>query len=365
MNKVLIVGAAVAAAALGFWASNSRASAATGVSLAEPTSIPIKRTITNIKRRDLSVSFQYGLRESEHNPAPVTGMPEDVTLTFDHVTTMPSYSVTGETEIDVSGITFSKVGEYEFYLTEKTTSDEVNFSPAPQGYVVFFHVTNVVDGSGRPTGELKVELVDQLMNDDYEKVPLLAEFSAGTNYQAIRISNEVSGGFADTEKYFMYRIRFEEMPEDIELTVSGQDEEVFFDNSRANPLNYDGDGDNRTYVVVLKHGQEATIGLTHSAVNGEEVNEIPVGLKYTIQKEGIDNDYETTIDGKVATSTAKEVTDGSYPENDDYFGLLTQIVNNKEESVNTGAFIEYWPVAAVLALGIGGFFVVRKVSKRL
>ena len=62
------------------------------------------------------------------------------------------------------------------------------------------------------------------------------------------------------------------------------------------------------------------------------------------------------MDGEVAASVEKTVAARDN---------LTNVTNNKEASVNTGAFVNVWPFVAVAVLSLSGVVVMRKVAKSI
>ena len=324
------------------------------------TSIPITRRITNIGGK-INAGFRFEFKEKEGNPAPVKGLQTSTSITaIDGGTRDGVWS--SNNSLMLGSMSFSKVGDYAFELSEVYSSDEDNFPIDTNKYEVFFRVTNKLDANNNPTGALNVELLDYLYSEKADgKVSLNdAVFESVGNYTHVSLENKVTGNAADTDKYFKYRIDFDGISEGASLAVSGQDEQIEYGGeSVATATEYTVGEDG--LIVYLKHGQSVTIG--ERTNRGATFNELPQGTSYTITKLDDDDGYDTSLDGQSGVTVSKTVTK---PGAADFAEHNTTVAgNNKEAVVNTGAFITVWPFAAIAFACLGGVFVARRVTKSI
>ena len=216
-------------------------------------------------------------------------------------------------------------------------------------YEIYFRVTNKLDENNNPTGELNIELMDYLWSKKADgKVGLGdAIFESSGNYTHIGLENKVTGDAADTDKYFKYEIGFDGV---IPGSVNGE--------NIATVSEYTVSDD--TLIIYLKHGQIVTIG--ERLTRGVTVNELPQGASYSITK--LDDDgYTTSIDNQTVSTVTKTVAKN---DSEDFESHNTTLVeNNKESTVNTGAFVNVWPFAAIAVACLGGAFVARRVTKNI
>lgn len=361
MNKILIGLPALAIAAFMVAPKVSAADMVMYSSMpGARTSIPIIRRITNIGGK-INVSFRFEFKEKEGNPAPVRGLQTSTSITaVDGGTRDGVWS--SNNSLMLGSMSFSKVGDYAFELSEVYSSDEDNFPIDTNKYEVYFRVTNKLDENNNPTGALNVELMDYLYSQKADgKVGLNgAIFESVGNYTHIELENKVTGNAADTDKYFKYQVNFEGIDEGATLAVVGQDERVEYGGENvvtSSEYTVGADG----LIVYLKHGQSVTIG--ERTNRGTTYNELPQGTSYTITKLDDDDGYTTSIDGEAGLAVTKSVVK---PGAADFAAHNTTVAgNNKEAAVNTGAFISVWPYAAVAAVCLGGAIAVRRVTKNI
>ena len=360
MNKLLIGLPALAMAA---FAIAPRVSAASGVMYSSMpgsrTSIPIIRRITNIGGK-INVGFRFDFREKEGNPAPVRGLQTSTEIIAIDGGARDGVW-TSNNSLMIGSMTFSKVGDYAFELTEVYSSDEDNFPIDTNKYEVYFRVTNKLDDNNNPTGELNVVLMDYLYSEKAGgKVGLnQAIFESVGNYTHVSLENKVTGNAADTDKYFKYRVDFEGLPEGATLAVNGQDAQADY-NGETVPTVSEYIVGEEGLIVYLKHGQTVTIG--ERANRGVTFNELPQGTSYTITKLDDDDGYTTSIDGESSLTTTKTV---AKPDAVDFTEHNTTVAgNNKEAAVNTGVVLNALPFATVVLAGVGGLFAYRRMSRQ-
>jgi hypothetical protein len=260
-------------------------------------------------------------------------------------------------------MSFSKVGDYTFTLYESAVSDTNGYALDTENkYDIYFQVTNVLDDNGQPTGELRVELVNQMYSyKDDAKVPLSANFSAPAIRSYVTLTSQVKGAAADADKYFKYKVHLEGVNDGTNLAIVGQDATVDYAGEQipttATATPTDGVVE---LVVYLKHGQTVTVGELSS--DRLSFGQLPIGVSYSIQKVETDDGYVTTVDDAEGTEVAKNVAligSENFVANN-----TTTIVNSKDATVNTGVFAVAWPFLIVAACGLGGFVVVRRLTRK-
>jgi hypothetical protein len=353
-----IFGAVFAALALAAIAAVPKSSAVTGASLpntAPVKSIPLIHTLKNVSGH-IDVRYRFSFTPSPDNPAEVDGANVRNSAVFVADVNPATRQAVADCSLALQNIVFSKVGNYTFTIAESESSDEINFPHDSENkYDIYFQVTNKLDANNEPTGELAVSLLNQMYSyKEDAKVSFSARFETSANYTYVSLQNKVSGAGADSDKYFKYKVSFENLPENTALTVAGQDAEVEY-NGETIQTSSTQTGD---VYVYLKHGQAVTIGKYES---GDVVaNEIPQNTSYTIEKLDED-DYETKLDGETEDTISKiAAAIGA-----DTFAAsnVTIASNDKGSTVNTGVFAMSWPFLLAAGLGLSGFFVFRRLSR--
>lgn len=325
----------------------------------ENASVQILRRVTNVGGR-VCTSFDYDIEPSVDNPAEVRNAPQSATVEMDVI---PDKNMVawGNTFLDFSNAEFTKVGDYSFTVREKAVADAVNFNKSNDAFDIYFQVTNELDGSGKPTGVLNVEMMDFLYSHKLdEKVSSrIADFEASANYSYIEITNEVKGAAADADKYFAYLVKFNDIGADSNVTITGQDETIELDGVTFSPRTRWYGGASFDLIVYLKHGQTATIGKYSNGV--VEANELRQGLEYTIERLYDDDGYSTEIDGTAGGSTQKVAAAENSDDFDDM--NITRVINERNATVKTGVFAMTWPFLLIMAFGVGGFILFRRIAR--
>lgn len=354
MKKIFKVGAVAALAAAIFLTPHAMTSAASGVRFTGRTSIPVKHTVTNLSGK-VNLQYKFTFTPKEGNPGEVTGINSPVTAAAIDYDATKSKTALVDCAFNLTGLTFPKVGDYVFEIAEVYSGDPVNFPIDSNRYEAYFHVYNVVDGEGNPTGELRVEMDDWLYSvKDEAKVGLSANFSSESGYSYISLANAVTGAASDTDKYFKYQVSFDGLADGTKLDVVGQDAEIATGERATIPTVREYTVGDEPLVVYLKHGQEVTIGQYDDGT--KSARELPQGVSYEIEKVDADDGYTTKMDGEAVASVEKTVAARDN---------LTSVTNNKEASVNTGAFVNVWPFVAVAVLSLSGVIIMRKVAKSI
>lgn len=339
-----------------------KVSAETGVarlSGSGTTSIPVYRKVTNVFGES-PVTVSYELVEKEGNPAPIDG--KNIITKVKMNTPDENNELNGNCHIQLQNLRFSKVGNYALTIREKAVSDPVNFMRDTENmYDILFQVTNVLDSNGVPTGELKVELMDQLYSyKEDAKVPLSATFEASAIRTHIAIANAVKGAGADTGKYFKYKVTMQDVGKDAEIVIAGQDSSVNYNGETIETSSsYKSTGEEDSYYIYLKHGQTATIGLKMDG--DKEIEQLPAVTSYRVEKIDTDDGYETTVDGLAEFALSKTTTTADNENHEQTNN--TVFTNSKDATVNTGAFVEAWPYLIVAAIGLSGFIIFRRLTR--
>ena len=360
MKKILLGIFATLALAASAAASDSYALAGAALPSNAPIkSIPLSHNLKGVSGY-VKVRYDYEFTPSEDNPADVGGMNINNASGYSGIIQSKVGQLTTNCSLALQNLYFYKVGNYTFTISESKSSDELNFPhDAENKYDIYFQVTNKLDDNNEPTGELNVELLDQMYSyKDEAKVPLKAAFESVANYTYVTLQNKVSGAGADSEKYFKYKITFENLADNAELTISGQDPTVEYNGETITTVASQYNSDGPVYVY-LKHGQTATIGRYES--DDVLAHELPQGVTYTIEKMDEDDGYLVMLDNSETSAVTKTVAEIS---SDEFMTRNATIAgNNRDATVNTGAFAEPWPYMAIIVFGLSGFVIFRRFSR--
>ena len=354
MKKIIKIGAVAALAAAVFLAPHAMTSAASGVRFTGRASIPVKHTVTNLSGK-VNLQYKFTFTPKEGNPGEVTGINSPVTAAAIDYDATKSKTALVDCAFNLTGLTFPKVGDYVFEIAEVYSGDPVNFPIDSNRYEAYFHVYNVVDENNNPTGELRVTMDDWLYSvKDEAKVGMSANFSSEAGYSYVSLTNTVTGVASDTDKYFKYEVSFDGLATGTKLDVVGQDAEVATGNRASIPTVSEYTVSDEPLTVYLKHGQEVSIGRYDDS--SKTASELPQGVTYTITKVDTEDGYTTKMDGEAVATVEKTVAASDN---------LTSAVNNREASVNTGAYVSVWPFVAVAVLSLSGLIIARKVTKSI
>lgn len=332
---------------------NVEAASTTIGDTSEATSLPISRVVSSVKDK-VNNTFTYAISQDEGNPEIVTGLPSSATIQFNNVT--PDFNLAEvDYNLDLSNVTFTKVGDYRFTIQEIESSDDKTYPIDEVPYHFYVYVRNEVDSNSVPTGNLVATLVTTGVRDDFSDKENIIFNNYAFSY--FTLTKTVKGDLADVNEYFKYHIIVdastvfcEGCAIAVHGTISGQDSTVTYKGQTIqtsnvlapNMINPD------TYVY-LKSGQTATIGITQS-----EAYEIPCGVSFTIVEEDAD-DYKTYINQ--SNNDSKEIS----------FKLSNVSENNsityenvKESSSLTGVLVNSIPFVVLFGVTIVGIILVRK-----
>lgn len=309
----------------------------------------------------VTATFGYTVTAAASNPATVDVSGVAPTVVFNNVT--PSNGTATQTgTLDLSSVTFSEVGDYEFTVTETSVTPTGAYPLDSDVYHIFVSVRYDVDDDNVPDNNtLVATLVQQAYKNDntaddgkenivYESAP---------SRTAIELSKSVTGNLASTSEYFKVKVEIDGGTAGDQYAISGQ--------------TYTGTGVQSVYTVGqdnyvwLKHGETITIGKV--TVGGEDIYQVPIGVEYTLTEQDA-TDYDTYIDGGSTAAKAtsgKETAELDYDDQTDTYSIpddnKTAFVNNKESDVITGIFINIFPFIVLVALAAAGVYAIRKSAK--
>ena len=286
--------------------NTKEAKAAGTITWVGPSSITIRETIRNIAN-PIVASREYALVEYSSDNDVATA-----TLNYTASDTPTNYQITKSTTMNLSNLTFTKPGDYEYYIFQdsleagegKRLDDYFAFPSDSAFYEVTISVRNVVDANNTPTGNFTAQIVLESCVLDttsgkldgtyiYERVctktspvsgVLYADHYLETNsdrFGHIELSKTVKGIGADTTKYFPFTINIDNDDDQETIIdssgwvypISGIDATVTYNgNTITNPTTIT---DGTPTTIYLKHGQTAIIGQVTSGGNTFDV--IPGG----------------------------------------------------------------------------------------
>lgn len=310
--------------------------------------LTVTKKVENVKDA-VTNTFTYTITADTNNPATVTNLPSTMTIAFTNEAPDSNNVATKTGILDLSGVTFSKLGDYKFYIAE-TASSNASVYPVDNehNYIIYVSVRNELAADGKtPTGNLVATLVSQVKPDENSaKTDILFETSPLTS---LKVSKNVTGNLAEKDEYFKFKV-------DIKSTttgsykISGQDATVTYKGSSINTSD--------TYVkgqdnyIYLKHGQEVTIGLDGTTP------QIDAGIEYQIIEQDA-TDYATYINGSTTNTKTSTLTALS----NDSTKNVTSFVNHKETATLTGLFINILPFIVLIVLASVGVYAIRKTAK--
>ena len=361
--------------------------------------ITITRNVT-VVHNPVTNTFSYAIEEDEENPVSVTGLPGSVNIVFNNTApVIPTGKWTGTAvqtgTLDLTGINFTKVGDYAFNISETASTDPVSY-PIADGriYTVMVAVRNQLDGNNQPTGTLEATVA--YVASGITKVPNI-EFEATYIGQMMSITKEVQGNMANPDEYFKVLVDID-CPNNNTHRIYYHDVLTNSDNVDTT-ISYNGNNINRlpsydtitgyystytcgqTNYVYLKHGEEVMIvdflneteySFTEQDATSYEtyINKTSTNSKSsgTLIIEAPDpggDSPKSNILGKEykPKNMANEAPTVDYDEENG--GNIILNVYNSE--VPTGAIIKYLPYAILLLVVAGAltFFIIanKKIKK--
>ena len=183
------------------------------------TSVVVTREVTGVKN-PVTATFGYSLAESKNNPAVIGGLATGFDISFNSVMPNAEKVASVDYNLDLSSLTFTKVGDYVITLKEVSSSDDANYPvDTSDEYEILISVRNQLDDDGYPTGDLTVTLIPQVVNKDGDKTDV-ALFNSRADRTFIELEKYVSGDNADLGEYFKFRIDFTNATEGDVFTIS-------------------------------------------------------------------------------------------------------------------------------------------------
>ncbi len=369
MKKIVkVAGATIGVAALlGATTSALEATPTTiGDNVGSAQFITLTRNITDVTN-PVSINYHYTIAADESNPASVVNLPRTADLNFEAVVPNEEHVATATYMLDLSGVSFSKVGDYKFTVKESSSTATSRYPLDRDVYYIYAYVRNELNEAGSPTGNLVATLAGQvLQNDEGDKMASAVFESAAVNTY-IEVSNENVGDLADFGKYFKYQIDLSNASALERYVVSGQDAEVVYEGEALSTATELIGGSSENYIY-LKHGQTVTIG------GDNDLNQIPIGLEYTVSLTSAEG-YTSLLDGSAELTTAAKTTlavpgpNAKQSTRDKFAAANTTLGRNEKNAesaggVLTGIVSGVTPFVIVVAIGGLCIFGYSKLSRK-
>ena len=306
-------------------------------------SINITKNVTNVIS-NVNAIFNYKISEvRDENPEGIGGINEDFSITFNNVS--PQNNIASVTkELDLSSLSFSKVGDYYLKICEVSSSDESIYPIDNKCYYPLVMVRNELVNN-TPTGNLIATLLSSVSDGENKTDAIFTT----RPMSFITINNKVTGDMADKNEYFKFKITIDS-DNLSNIVIKNQDSTITYNGEEIITSSvYNSNQDNYVY---LKHDQSITIG-------EGDTNQIPSGLSYSIIEIDKEN-YQTYINGSTEDNKILEVDNLSHisSENINYF------VNNYESVTFTGVVSSLAPYLILLIVGVVLFILTRKKCEK-
>ena len=282
----------------------------------------ITRTITNAKA-NVTNTFGYSITADGHNPSGVTGVPTSSSVIFNNTTPI-SGTATATGTINLSGVSFTKNGDYKYVVRENSSSDSTNY---PIDTDDFYTIQISVRNNSESDFSGKTVTITCLNKSGTKLDNANLTFTKDGSFTYISISNTLEGNMANVDEYFKVKVIINGTNGDT-YTISGQ--------------SYTGADKQTTYTVgsdnyiYLKHGETITIGK-----NGN-TSEIPKNITYSFEEMDA-TDYDTYINNSTTESKSSPELTTSQTNNN-------TIKNTYEEPTITGVFLKIAPYILIVAV---------------
>ena len=276
-----------------------------------------------------AVSARSGV---DANSKSITNPTPDKTYQIDFTENV-SATATKSFELPLSDLGITKVGVYEYTLTERSTTATpgVTYAPALKMTV---SVTNPTDENDT-TFNYTIALRDAVG----DKVDATKAFENKYDAQKLTISKRVAGNLGDLKEVFEFKVTLKGTTgytyPDAGITFDG----VTLPEGKTNP------------EVIPVDGQAHTIYLTHkgSAV----IKNLPEGVEYTIEEVAsntVDYTVSLTNDSTATLADGTATASGTIAKTDAKAGF----VNTHEGTVDTGVILDNAPYIALLTIVAAG-----------
>ena len=347
MKKIKLMMAMFMAIAL--FAGMGVVKAATDVTVgnAANNTFTITRTVNKVTN-PVTNTFTYTIAPDASNPSGgATGVPASATVVFNNQAPDAQSKVATQTgTIDLSGVTFSKVGDYKFKVTETASTDAINYPiDSTDQYTI---QVSVRFDTANPTQ--KVVTINARSGEGATSTKLSEAnlpFTSESQLSFIDIAKTVTGNMGDVEEYFKVKVTITNCPTGDTYKITGQ--------------SYTGTGVQTVYncaqgaenFVWMKHNETITIG--KDGTDGQ----IPTGLTYNFVEQDA-TDYKTYINGSSTDQKASgNLTIAATNSN--------TIVNNFDRDTLTGVFLRILPYVVIIAIAVAGivYMVVKNNKQKL
>jgi len=323
----------------------------TQVGLTHSDDLTIRREVTNVSN-PVTNTFGYTITQGDPvdassntpatNPAGgVTGFPTTASVVFNG-TTPSSGTATETATVDLSGVTFTKVGNYTWTIAENSSTDATNY-PLDSTNTYTVKVSVRYDANQDMVATVVVAKGATKLSD-VEGNDSQILFTSAPAFTNITIKKTVSGNMGDQSEYFK-----------VNVTINGNSGDTYsLSGLDTTGVTYNGAGvTNPTTIpagtataVYLKHDQTVTIG---AGSNGTSANEIPLGKTYTFVEgaEGNAANYVTNIN----TSTTDSKDSGTLTT----AATNTNTIRNSYNSDTlTGVLLTVMPYIIIVAIAVAG-----------
>jgi len=320
--------------------------------------VTLKRTVTNVTN-PVTNTFGYTITNTaKPDGANVSNAPSTASIAFSNAAPTGG-SVQATTTVNFSAANYSKVGDYEFTITEDSSTDASNYpiDTASNDYTAIVQVRYYVNPSTNvPDNSRYVATIYLKDSSNAKDSDGIATWTSGSTYTYIQATATTTGNLGETDECFAYEISIPNSG----VTAGGA---YAID---INPTSGACTGSATTVAagspatVYLKHGDTVRVGYNGGAY------QLPVGASYTITDTNDDEDgYITKMDGDTRDSVSKTTaaTDDSTCGDDN--GCFSQdnttaIENNKNQNPLTGIVTNFWFYIMLLVAGIVGFFIISR-----
>ena len=304
--------------------------------------ITIDRTVTNVVN-PVTTTFGYTITADSGNPTGATGAPTTASVVFNNATPA-SNQVEQTQDVDFSGMSFDKPGDYTYVLAEASTTDSAYPVDSTDRYTAVLQVRNDLDANGVPTGNFTVTMI--VKDKDNNKVtasggkfpaPFTSAASA-SNFGHIALEKTVKGNAADLNEYFAYTITLGGTGTH---TITGLDAST---PAGSNPSTITG---GTATTIYVKHGQKILIG--QEGTGQSAFDTIPVGTTYSIAEAANGYTAEYSVNGGTAVSS-DTLSGGTITAAENSVAFT----NTKTQQIATGILTTVIPYILLIAIGVGG-----------
>ena len=319
---------------------NTKAAVTSINETSELKSINVTKNVINATS-NVNVTFYYSIEEERNqNPESIGGINNSFQITFDNVSPNSDNVASVTSSLDLSSLTFTKVGDYYLKICEESSSEPGIYPIDNKCYYPLVMVRNELNGN-TPTGNLIATLINSV-SDGENKTDAIFE-TQPMSY--ITLNNLVTGDMADKDEYFKFKITINDSDLD-NIVIRNQDASVMYNGEETiTSSTYNPNSDNYVY---LKHDQTITIGEGDSP-------QLKSGISYTIEEVDHEN-YKTYINDSTEDNKYLSVEKLSNLSSEN----INNFVNNYEMITFTGVVLNIVPYLLLLLVGIVLFLLTRK-----